>query len=72
MTGEPSTQISDPLDRSSNPINPEPFVEGKLRQDPRPGDEDLEPMPMDQDPETDPRKVRTLTDDGEMSPDDPR
>ncbi|WP_416423332.1 hypothetical protein RAM80_26325 [Pseudomonas sp. App30] len=58
---------SDPLDRSSNPLAPDP-----VPPDARPGDENLPPIPLDKDPELDPDKVRTETDDGEMSPDDPR
>lgn len=57
---------SDPLDRASNPLAPDPVPPA------RPGDENLPPLPLDEDPELNPDKVRTETDDGEMSPDDPR
>lgn len=63
---------SDPLDRSSNPLAPDPVPPRDPQADARPGDENLRPIPLDQDPELDPDKVRTETDDGEMSPDDPR
>ncbi|WP_277964833.1 hypothetical protein [Pseudomonas sp. RIT-To-2] len=56
---------SDPLDRSSNPLAPDPVA-------PRPGDEALDPLPLDEDPELDPDKVRTETGDDDVSPDDPR
>ncbi|MGC1330491.1 MULTISPECIES: hypothetical protein [unclassified Pseudomonas] len=57
---------SDPLDRSKNPLAPDPVP------DARPGDENLPPTPLDEDPELDPDKVRTETGDDDMSPDDPR
>jgi hypothetical protein len=47
-------------------------VEGKLEEDVRPGDENQRPVPLDEDPELDPRKVRTETGDDDISPDDPR
>lgn len=72
MSPKLSTQISDPLDVTSDPIAAEPFVEGKLEEDVRPGDENQRPVPMDQDPEVDPRKVRTETGDDDISPDDSR
>lgn len=71
MAPSSSTQIPDPMDRSRNPIAPEPFAEGKLDEDVRPGDESLQPVPLDADPELDPRQVRTQTGDDDMNPDDP-
>ena len=57
----PQQELPDPLDRSQSPLDPA-----------RPGDENEPPIPLDQDPEMDPDLVRKETDDGEMSPDDPR
>lgn len=71
MAPSSSTQIPDPLDRPNDPAAPEPFAEGKLDEEVRPGDEGLSPVPMDRDPELDPRQVRTQTGDADMSPDDP-
>ncbi|MBD8825286.1 hypothetical protein [Pseudomonas sp. CFBP 13602] len=70
MAPSSSTQIPDPLDRPNDPIEPEPFAEGKPAEDPRPGDENLSPVPMDRDREMDPREVRTQTGETDMSPDD--
>ena len=61
MTLHSSEPLPDPLNRSQTPLDPA-----------RPGDEDMAPIALDEDPELDADKVRTETDDGEMSPDDPR
>lgn len=71
MAPSSSTQIPDPLDRPNDPLAPEPYAEGIPDEDPRPGDENLSPVPMDRDPEIDPRHVRTETGDADTSPDDP-
>jgi hypothetical protein len=71
MAPSSSTQIPDPLDRPNDPVAPEPYAEGKPDEDVRPGDETLSPVPMDRDPEVDPREVRTQTGEPDISPDDP-
>jgi len=71
MAPSSSTQIPDPLDRPNDPVAPEPYAEGRPDEDVRPGDETLSPVPMDSDPEVDPRQVRTQTGEPVISPDDP-